>query len=186
MKKTIHFAIYLMVLGMAVTGIAYGGFTFTQGYIDANTEARINESIALLYSVEDGYKRNVDQEYNKYREEEEKYIDNIYEVLDSNDELVAVIYDISVQGRNAVINTLVAVDPYTDTIVGVTYYNHSETPNLGEKYTREEEIDKLIGQEIDNVVVDKFAGASTTWGALVTMFGEITTHYNVREVHIDG
>ena len=186
MKKTIYFAAYLMILGMAVTGIAYAGFTFTEKFINANTEKRINESIALLYSPEDGYKRNESQEYNKYREAEEKYIDAIYEVLDSDDTLVAVIYDISVQGRNAVINTLVAVDPYTDTIVGVTYYNHAETPNLGEKYTRQEEIDKLIGQTIDDIVVDKYAGASTTWGALVLMYSEITSHYNEREVHIDG
>jgi Na+-transporting NADH:ubiquinone oxidoreductase subunit C len=175
-----------MLLGMAVTGIAYGGYTFTKSYIDANTEKRINDSIALLYSPEDGFKRNESQEYNKYREAEEKYIDAIYEVLDSEDTLVAVIYDMSVQGRNAVINTLVAVDPYTDTIIGVTYYNHAETPNIGEKYTREEEIDKLIGQTIDEIVVDKYTGASTTWGALVLMYGEITSHYNERGVHIDG
>ncbi len=186
MKKTIYFAIYLMVLGMGVTAIGYFGYTFTKTYIDANTEARINESIALLYDPELGYQRNATQEENKYREAEEDYISAIYEVLDSEGTLVAVIYDMSVEGRNATINTLVAVDPYTDTIVGVTYYNHSETPNLGEKYTREEEIDKLIGQEIDSVVVDKFAGASTTWGALVLMYTEIASHYNERGVHIDG
>lgn len=186
MNKTLYYAIYLMVLGMVVTGIAYLGYNFTNTYIQANKIERINQSIALLYSPEDGYKRNENQTENKYREEEEKHISAIYEVLDSNDELVAVIYDVNANGRNAAVYALIAVDPYTDEVVGVTYYDHAETPNLGERYTRDEEKDKLIGQEITTVSIDAITGATTTWGAIDTMFSEISEHYTKREVHIDG
>jgi Na+-transporting NADH:ubiquinone oxidoreductase subunit C len=185
-NKTVYFAVYLMVLGMVVTFVAYVGYNFTIEYIEANKIERINQSIALLYSPEDGYKRNPNQTENKYREEEEKHISAIYEVLDSNDTLVAVIYDVNADGRNAAVYALIAVDPYTDEIVGVTYYDHQETPNLGERYTRDEEIDKLIGQKISNVEIDAITGATTTWSAIDLMFSEVSDHYQKREVHIDG
>jgi Na+-transporting NADH:ubiquinone oxidoreductase subunit C len=186
MNKTVYFALYLMILGMLVTAIAYGGFKFTETYIEANKIERINNSIALLYSPEDGYKRNENQEENKYREEEEKRISAIYEVLNADDELVAIIYDVNADGRNATVYALIAVDPYTDEIVGVTYYDHQETPNLGERYTRDEEIDKLIGETITSVTVDQITGATKTWDAITFMFGEISEHYTKRGVHIDG
>lgn len=186
MNKTIYFAVYLMVLGMLVTAIAYGGFAFTEKYITANKIERINNSIALLYSPDDGYQRNENQEDNKYREEEEKHISAIYEVLDENGVLVAIIYDVNADGRNAAVYALIAVDPYTDEVVGVTYYDHQETPNLGERYTRDEEIDKLIGQKITSVNVDAITGATKTWGAIDLMFSEISDHYTKRGVHIDG
>ena len=106
--------------------------------------------------------------------------------IDEDGNIYVLIYDITVQGRNGMISALIAIDPYTDTIVAVTYYSHTETPNIGEKHTREENIFSLLGQSIDNVSVDAINGATTTGSAIVTMFEEIKTHYNQEEVHIDG
>ena len=80
---------------------------------------------------------------------------------------------------------LIAVDPYTDVVMAVTFYNHIETPNIGEKYTRDDEISKLLGQSISNVVIDVIADASTTWSAIENMFNEVEKHYAEQEVHIN-
>ncbi|QMS84291.1 FMN-binding protein [Candidatus Xianfuyuplasma coldseepsis] len=186
MKKTAYFAIYLAVLGMIVTLIAYLGYNYTQPIIIANTNKKISDNIALLFDPEEGYKKNDDQADNKYRQDSSEYssITDIYEVLDQDDELFALIYDMNIQGRNDVIYGLVAVDPFTETIIGVTYYDHAETPNLGEKYTRDEEIEKLVGQSIADVDVDQLAGATTTWNALETMYDKLYEHYN-KEVNIN-
>ena len=186
MKKTVYFAFFLMMTGILVSAIAYGGYEFTKPIIDANTADRIDESISLLYSADDGFKRNDKQEINKYQELSEDNITGVYEVLDDNGDIYAIIYNVNAQGRNGLVFALVAVDPFTNTVVGVTYYDHAETPNLGERYTRDEEIVKLIGQSIDDVTVDVIAGASTTWGAIDKMFNEIERHYIEQEVHIDG
>lgn len=187
MNRTLYYAIFLSVTAMLVTLIAYLGYSVTNPVIQQNTIDKINENIALLFNPEDGYTRNDDQAENSYREKDGKYkeVQAIYEVLDSDGELHALIYDMAVQGRNDKIYALVAIDPYTDTIVGVAYYDHAETPNIGERYTREEESSKLIGQSINDTSVDLYAGATTTWGALETMFELIKTHYN-QEVSIDG
>lgn len=187
MSKPVYYAIFLGVTAMLVTLISYVGYAITNPVIEQNTIDKINANIALLFNPEEGYTRNENQMDNSYNEDDGSYseINSIYEVLDENGDLYALIYDMGVQGRNDVINALVAVDPYTDTIIGVTYYDHAETPNIGERYTRDEEREKLVGQSIDNVVVDQIAGATTTWGALDTMFTIVRDHYN-KEVTIDG
>jgi Na+-transporting NADH:ubiquinone oxidoreductase subunit C len=185
--KVVYFAFYLSVLGMLVTSVAALGYNATADRIEQNKIDTINSNIALLYSAEDGYTRNENQIDNKYLQSQYDLINDIYEVLDSNGDLYVIIYNVSAQGRNGLVSALVAIDPYTDTVQAVTYYDHSETPNIGEKYTREDEISKLIGQSVaTNVEVDVIANASTTWLAIEAMFNEIETHYNEQGVHIDG
>lgn len=193
MKKILYYAVFLMVTSALVTGVAYLGYNLTIDRINENRIQKIEENIALLYSPDDGYSRNEEQSDNAYNEKNRKYTDNpsgnisgIYEVFDSDRNLVAVIYNVNAQGRNGIVNALISVDPYTDTVVGVTYYEHTETPNLGEKYTREDAIVKLIDQSISSVEVDLIAGATTTWGAINDMFNIISIHYEDEEVHING
>lgn len=187
MKKTLYFAMFLTVTAMLVTMIAYLGYEVTQPYILTNRDNRIKESIQLLYSSEDGFKKNDDQEYNKYQEVSRDNMLGIYEVLNENDEIHAIIYNVYAQGRNGLVYALVAINPYNDEIVGVTYYKHSETPNLGEVYTRDVEIAKLLGQTIlDDVFIDEVAGATNTWDAIDEIFSVIEKHYIEQEVHIDG
>ena len=193
MKKILYFAVFLMVTSGLVTGIAYLGYTFTAPIIEKNRNEKIANNIALLYSPDDGYAKNDDQAENFYNEKKRVYTDNgsgnisgIYEVLDANNVLIAIIYNVNAQGRNGLVNALVAVDPYLDTVIAVTYYEHGETPNLGERYTREEEAIKLVGQTIGIVEVDAISGATVTWGAINDMFDIIDTHYSNEEVHING
>lgn len=193
MKKILYFAFFLMVTSGLVTGIAVIGYEWTLPYIEANRENAINESIALLYAPEDGYKRNSAQGENDYNELNRKYTDNssgnisgIYEVLDANDDLVAILYNVNSQGRNGIMYAIIAVDPYTDSVISVVYYSHQETPDRGERYAREEETVKLEGAIIGSVEVDMIAGATTTWNAINDMFNIITIHYSDEEVHIDG
>jgi len=185
--KVVYFAFYLAVLGMLVTSVAAIGYNATAPKIEQNKIDTINSNIALLYSSEDGYTRNENQIDNKYLQSQYDLINDIYEVLDSDGNLFVVIYNVSAQGRNGMVSALVAINPYADTVEAVTYYDHSETPNLGEKYTREEEINKLIGQSVaEDVYVDLISSASVTWGAIEAMFNEIETHYAEQGVHIDG
>ena len=193
MKKTIYFAVFLMVTAVLVTSIAYLGFQITDPIIQENRAKKITDNIALLYSPDDGYSKNDSQLDNTYNEKNRKYTDNpsgnisgIYEVLDTSGELVAIIYNVNSQGRNGIVNALIAVDPRLDTVVGVTYYEHGETPNLGERYTREEEYSKLLGQVVGSVSVDQISGATTTWNAINDMFSIINYHYQDEEVHING
>lgn len=193
MKKTLYYAVFLMVTASIVTAVAYLGYNFTEPIISANRDAKIAENIAILYSSDDGFKKNDNQADNTYNEKNRKYTDNpsgnisgIYEVLDSNDELVAIIYNVNAQGRNGMMYALIAVDPYEDTVLSVVYYSHSETPDRGERYTREDEVSKLQMQIVTSVEVDMIAGATTTWNAINDMFSIITTHYLDEEVHING
>jgi len=186
MKKTLYFAAFLSVTAMLVTAIAYLGFNLTEPIIAKNTIEKINTNIAILYSPEEGYSRNVDQTDNFYQEKNYKSISDVWEVLDGDGNIYVILYNISAQGRNGLVYALIAVDPYSDTIVAVNYYSHGETPNIGEKYTREDAIELLLDQPVDNVVVDVIAGASTTWVAIDTMFKDIAIHYNQEEVHING
>lgn len=186
MKKTLYFAVFLSVTAMLVTGIAYAGYKWAEPIIAQNRIDTINENIAVLYKTEDGYSRNPEQLENSYLEKNYKSIIEIYEVLDSDGEIYVLIYNVTSQGRNGIMYSLVAIDPYNDTVVAVSYYSHSETPDKGEKYTRDEEIIKLLGQTIGDVEVDAIAGATTTHTAIVNMFTYILEHYNAEEVHIDG
>jgi Na+-transporting NADH:ubiquinone oxidoreductase subunit C len=193
MKKILYFAVFLMVTSAFVTGVAYLGYDLTDDIILENRNQKITDNIALLYSPEDGYQKNDTQLDNAYNEKNRKYTDNpsgnisgVYEVLDSENNLVAIIYNVNAQGRNGIVNALISVDPYTDSVVGVTYYEHGETPNLGEKYTREDAIVKLLDQTITEVEVDLIVGATTTWGAINDMFHIIGIHYTDEEVHING
>lgn len=185
-RKTLYFAFFLSATAMIVTGVTYAANSWAAPIIEQNRIDTIDRSIAVLFSVEDGYVRNEDQDQNSYLEKNYKAINEVYEVVDSNNEIHALIYNVSVQGRNGIIDALVAIDPYTDTIVGVSYYKHTETPNIGEVYTRDVETVKLIGQSLATVEVDVISGASTTWGAIINMFEQIKSHYNAEEVHIDG
>ena len=186
MKKTLYFAFFLSVTAMLVTGIAYAGYNWAAPIIADNRIETIDNNIALLFSKEDGYERNSAQLENSYLEKNYKPINEIYEVLDSEGNIYVLIYNTSVQGRNGIIDALVAVDPYNDTVVAVSYYSHTETPNIGEVYTRDVEVAKLVGQPLDGVTIDVISGASTTWASIMMMFENIKLHYNAEEVHIDG
>lgn len=194
MKKTLYLAGFLTVTSVLVTLIAYLGYYGTIETIEANRAQKITDSIALLYNPEEGYKKNENQAPNSYQEKNYDLISAVYEVLNSDNEIHAVIYDCTFQGRNGPMSALVAVNPTTDIVVGVNFYSHSETPNLGEKYVRDVYIQGdedlnytgLIGQAISNVEADVIAGASTTWVGIDAMFVEIAKHYAAEEVHIDG
>lgn len=194
MKKTLYLAGFLTITSVLVTLIAYLGYYGTITTIEANRAKKIQDSIALLYNPDDGFIKNDDQADNSYQEKKYKIVSSVYEVLNSEGEIHAVIYDCTFQGRNGPMSALVAVDPYTDIITGVNFYNHGETPNLGEKYTRVdyilggEETDYigLVGQSIAGVEVDVIAGASTTSLGIDKMFVEIAVHYKTEEVHING
>jgi len=187
MGKILYFSVYLMILGMLVTAVAYVGYHYTEPIIVANTQAKITENIALLFNPDDGYHPNENQEDNKYHQNNSEYpaITDIYEVLDVNDDLFALVYDMQIQGRNDVIHALVAVELDTSTIVGVAYYQHAETPNLGARYMLEDEVNKLIGQSVSDVQVDLLAGSTTTWTALETMYQKLYEHYS-KEVQVNG
>lgn len=187
MKKALYFSAYLAILGMLVTTIAYFGYELTNPVIENNRIETIENNISILYSSDDGFNRNANQAANSYRQLNYDVILDIYEVLNSQGELHVLIYNVSAQGRNGMVSALIAVNPYTDEVEAVTYYDHGETPNIGEKYTREDEISKLIGQSVaTDVEVDVIANASTTWLAIEAMFNEIELHYSQEEVHIDG
>lgn len=186
MKKIMFFAVFLSVTAMLVTGVAYLGYDLTAPIIANNRIETIDNNISLLFSKEDGFERNSAQAENSYLEKNYKAINEVYEVLDSEGNLHALIYNTSVQGRNGIIDALVAVDPYNDIVLGVSYYSHTETPNIGEVYTRDVEVAKLVGQPLGGVEVDVISGASTTWASIMTMFENINLHYNTEEVHIDG
>lgn len=188
MKKTLYFSIYLAALGMLVTLVASVGYNITNPIIVNNRIERIENNIAILYSPDDGYKRNPSQEENAYLQKNYDIILDIYEVLDSTDNIHVLIYNVSAQGRNGMVSALVAVNPYNDVIDAVTFYDHGETPNIGEKYTRDDYINEwLIGKSVStDVYIDVIADASTTWIAIEAMFNEIETHYDSEEVHIDG
>lgn len=189
MLKSLYFAGYLAVLGVIVTVIAYVGFNITNPVIIRNRNEKIENNIAILYSADDGYSRNEDQLDNAYQQDRKGYeaILDIYEVLDGNGELHALIYNCSAQGKNGMVSALIAINPYTDKIEAVTYYDHSETPNIGERYTRDEEIEKLIGQSVAiDVEVDAILNATTTWRAIEAIFNTLESHYSEQEVHIDG
>lgn len=186
MKKTLYLATFLSVTAMIVTAIAYLGYTLTEERIEENRIKKIEESIAVIFNPEDGYVRNEDQVVNSYLEKNYNLINEIYEVLDEDGNIYALIYDVTEQGRNGMISALIAIDPFNDEVIAVTYYKHIETKNIGEVYTRDVETKKLVGQSVDSVEIDVITGASTTWGAIVSMFDEVKTHYNQEEVHING
>ena len=190
MKKTVYFAVFLMITAALVTAVAYLGYNWTEPIIAENRAKKIAENIALIFDPAEGFERNLAQGENDYNEKNRIYTDNssgnisaIYEVLDDNGELVSIIYNVNGQGRNGLVNALVAIDPFTDEVLDIVYYEHAETPNIGEKYTRPEEISKLQGQLVDDVSVDVIAGASTTWKAVDDIFGIIATHYQDEGVH---
>jgi len=194
MKKTMYFAFFLSATAMIVTLITYVGYTLTAPIIEQNRIDKINNNIAILFDPEEGYIRNPEQKENSYQEKQYKGLSEVYEVLNSDGEIHALIYNLTSQGRNGPVQILIAVDPYTDVVMAVTFYNHIETPNIGEKYTRDDFIlgdeklnyQGLVGQSVDYVDVDVIAGASTTWIAVRDMFDILTVHYEEQEVHIDG
>ena len=115
-----------------------------------------------------------------------KIEENRQDKIRENVALLFVIYDMQTAGRNGTINALVAVDPYSDTVIGAVYYNHSETPGKGALYGEEDEIAKIIGDSVLLVEFDVKASVSTTYNALRVMYDAIAEHYTSEEVHIDG
>lgn len=185
MKKILHYAIFLSVTSFIVTLIAFIGFYGTKDRIKANRDEKITENIALLFSADEGYVKNDEQPLNAYRQDNYDMILDIYEVLDSNGNIHALIYDVKAPGRNGDIYALVAVDPYENKVVDMTYYSHVETPGRGELYTIDPYLSNMLNQEVTDVELDLIAGATTTWIGIRAFLDEITDHYE-REVNIGG
>lgn len=185
MKQPLYFAGYLAVLGMLVTGVAIAGYNLAAPKIEENRQVKIRDNVALLFKAEDGFETNLELPTNSYQQLNYDLVDEVYEVY-KDGLLYAVIYDMQTAGRNGTINALVAVDPYTDTIIGAVYYNHSETPGKGAIYEEEDRINEIVGDNVSNVEFDVIASVSTTYNALDKMYDAIKEHYENEGVHIDG
>jgi len=185
MKQPLYFAGYLAVLGMLVTGIAIAGYNLAAPKIEENRQVKIRDNVALLFTAEDGFETNLELPTNSYQQLNYDLVDEVYEVY-KDGSLYAVIYDMQTAGRNGTINALVAVDPYTDIIIGAVYYNHSETPGKGSIYAEEERINEIVGDTVSDVDFDVIASVSTTYNALDKMYAAIKEHYENEGVHIDG
>jgi Na+-translocating ferredoxin:NAD+ oxidoreductase RnfG subunit len=181
--KVLKLALFLGILSVFITGVSIVAYSYTAPIIEQNKIDKINTAIALLFNPEE-YSRN--ETPRNYFVENYDYITGVYEVVDQEGELEAIIYDTSVYGKGGDILTLIAVDPFNDTIIDVVYYTHSETPGIGALYTEDEARLKLQGQSVDNIYVDAIVGATITWTALDTMVQDVMLHYNQEGVHIDG
>ena len=184
-KQPLYFAGYLAILGMIVTAVAIAGYNLAAPKIEENRQTKIRENVALLFKEEDGFITNLELPANSYQQLNYDLVDEVYEVS-KDGSLYAVIYDMQTAGRNGTLNALVAIDPYTDTIIGAVYYNHSETPGKGALYAEPEELDKIIGDTVTEVDFDVYASVSVTWNALRVMYDAIAEHYVNEGVHIDG
>ena len=184
-KQPLYFAGYLAILGMLVTGVAISGYNLAAPKIEENRQVKIRDNVALLFSVDEGFETNLELPANSYQQLNYDLVDEVYEVS-KDGSLFAVIYDMQTAGRNGTINALVAIDPYTDTIIGAVYYNHSETPGKGALYGDKERIEEIVGDPVENVEFDAIAAVSTTWNALDKMYDAIKEHYLNEGVHIDG
>jgi len=180
MKKTLYYALFLAATAILSTVLMFLVNDLTQPVIIDKQVKLIEENIGLIYSAEEGYKRNPEQIKNKYKEIDYDGIKEIYEVLDSEGAVYSHIYNVEVAGKNDVIKMLVAVS--NGTIDRVVYYQHAETKNLGEVYTREDVAAQFIGMPIANSSVDMIAGASTTGRAVDLALDIVENHYNKEGV----
>ncbi len=180
MKKTIYYAIFLSLTAIISTVLMFLVNDLTKPVIEKKQIALIEENIGLIYSSDDGFKRNPNQEKGKYKVLDYIGIKEVYEVLDENDNVHSLIYNVEVSGKNDVIGLLIAVNK--GTIDRVVYYKHAETKNLGEVYTREVETSKFIGMPLKDSSVDMIAGASTTGRAVDLALDIVENHYSKEGV----
>lgn len=181
MKSTIHYALFLAVTAILSTALMFAVNGLTEPVIEEKQVKLIEENISKIYSADEGFKRNSNQITNAFNELDYAGIKEIYEVLDSNDNTFAHIYNVEVAGKNDVIKLLVAVNG-DEIIDRVVYYSHAETKNLGEVYTRDEESSKFIGMPLVDSQVDMISGASTTGRAIDLALDIVEEHYQKEGV----
>ncbi len=112
-------------------------------------------------------------------------IKGVYEILNNSDSSIAgIVYDIVTEGRNGPIHIVIAIDPYTDTIVNYVVVSQSETEGVGALYTEPNVINAIINEQISNFNIDKIAGATITWDALEQMISDVVANYTNEGVSL--
>ncbi len=114
-------------------------------------------------------------------------INGVYEVMNNDDQtLTVLIYDLVADGYNGPIHVVIAVDPYTDTIVGYVVVSQNETESIGGKYMTEAYIDTIINQDVLNFSIDEIAGVTSdfTFPALEQMVADVRNNYVNEEVSL--
>lgn len=113
-------------------------------------------------------------------------IRGVYEILNNDDLSIEVlVYDIVTDGRNGPIHIVIAVDPYTDTIVNYIVVAQSETEGVGAVYSTQVVIDTIINQTVENFNIDLISGATITWDALELMIQDVVANYTNEEVSLN-
>ncbi|MBU1093776.1 MAG: FMN-binding protein [Firmicutes bacterium] len=113
-------------------------------------------------------------------------ITGVYEIVNNDDLSIEVlVYDTVTQGRNGPIHVVIAIDPYTDTIVGYVVVTQSETEGVGATYSTQDVIDTIINQKVENFSIDLITGATITWDALDLMIQDVIANYTNEEVSLN-
>lgn len=110
----------------------------------------------------------------------------VYEITKNADSSIAgIVYDTQTDGRNGPIHIVIAIDPYTDTIVGYVVVSHTETQGLGELYMEPAVVDTIINQKVQNFNIDLISGATITWDALERIITDVTNNYTNENVSLN-
>jgi len=114
-------------------------------------------------------------------------INGVYEIIDKSDSSIEIlIYDAVTTGINGPMHIVIAVDPYTDTIIGYVVVSQNETEGLGANYASPIFINTIIGQSVDTFDIDLIAGATVTWDGLDLMVQDVVANYANEEVSLNG
>ncbi|MCF7929940.1 MAG: FMN-binding protein [Acholeplasmataceae bacterium] len=178
-RKTINYVLVVLVLVV--------GIQLSWNYYSPKIGL---PSVDVLQYFEDTYDR-VDFEQNltssrDYNIDAYDTIQGVYEILSiDTKEIVAIVYDTLTEGRNGPIHVVIAVDPYTDIIVGYVVVSQLETEGLGSLYAEQDVIDTIINQSINNFAIDLITGATVTWDAYELIIQDVVANYSNEDVSLN-
>lgn len=165
---------YAFVL-VIVSGLCAGVITYADQVTAPILEQQALEALDYAMNVKLGELYTNIETYEEIETTLPEGLLNLYEVTLS-DGSTKYVYNASEQGRNDLINYLIA---YSDTgdVEGIIYISHSETPGKGDKVENTDWVETdIVGDNASDLQIDTITGATISSTAVIKGVSDSSEH----------
>ncbi len=137
--------VYMFIITAVLSTILLGLSDYTRARIESNAELAFESAVLEALNLAQGKDQNA---IHQFFTEKITQMDD-YFIYSENDQILAYALEISGKGFWADIKGIIAIEADKKTIIGISFYEQSETPGLGAEIVKPYFRNQFKGKELD-------------------------------------
>lgn len=190
-RKRLFSVCYMFLLTLFFTGLVSGINTFNREKIEINEKLKFRKVVLSVLNINDfsgASDAEITRLFNKRVTEVSKQGKNYYIGLSTDGKtVIGFAFPLFGPGFWGPVYGMMAVDPRRETVLGIAFYRHNETPGLGGRITEDWFVEQFVGKRLLPAMKQKYfrfrpQGTSPAENDLDGITGATQTSYAVERL----